>query len=91
MKWRDRPLDTFSGEDLVELRSELVDAGRNASTVNQVRRIVRGAFGTNPSSPALAWEWMSAKVESEGPYPRNPETRVLQGIHPEATTGIEPV
>ncbi len=66
LTWRDRPLDTFGGEDLVELRSELVDAGRNASTVNHVRRIVRGAFGTHASSPALAWEWMSAKVESEG-------------------------
>ncbi|MHB8656772.1 MAG: hypothetical protein ACYC91_02290 [Solirubrobacteraceae bacterium] len=62
----DRPLDTFTGEDLVELRFELVDAGRNASTVNHVRRIVRGAFRTHASSPALSWEWMSAKVESEG-------------------------
>ncbi len=64
--WGDRPLDTFSGEDLIAVRSELVDAGRTASTVTHVRRIVRGAFGAHAGSPALAWEWMSAKVESEG-------------------------
>jgi phage shock protein A len=29
--------------------------------VNHYRRIVRGASGTHASSPALAWEWMSAK------------------------------
>ena len=44
----------------------MVDAGRDASTVNHVRRVIRGAFGTHPSSPALAWPWMSSKVESEG-------------------------
>jgi integrase len=66
LPWRDRPLDTFAAEDLLQLRAELVDAGRNASTVNHVRRVVRGAFGTHASSPALAWPWMSSKVESEG-------------------------
>jgi integrase len=64
--WNDRPLDTFTAEDLTALRDEMVQAGRNASTVNHVRRIVRGAFGAHASSPALAWKWMSAKVESEG-------------------------
>ena len=44
----------------------MVEAGRNASTVNHVRRVIRGAFGTHASSPAQAWVWMSAKVESEG-------------------------
>jgi hypothetical protein len=66
LTWGERPLDTFSGQDLIAVRSELVDAGRNARTVNHVRRIIRGAFGAHASSPALAWEWMSAKVESEG-------------------------
>jgi integrase len=66
MTWRDRPLDTFAAEDLTQLRAEMIDARRDASTVNHVRRIVRGAFGTHASSPALAWQWMSAKVESEG-------------------------
>jgi hypothetical protein len=59
LPWRDRPLDTFDAEDLVQLRAEMVDTGRNASTVNHVRRVVRGAFGTHASSPALAWPWMS--------------------------------
>jgi hypothetical protein len=66
LTWRDRPLDTFTGEELRALRAELVQAGRNASTVNHYRRIVRGAFATHAGSPALAWEWMSAKVNSEG-------------------------
>ena len=66
LTWGERPLDTFSSADLVAVRSELVNAGRNASTVNHVRRIIRGAFGAHASSPALAWEWMSAMVESEG-------------------------
>jgi integrase len=66
LTWCDRPLDTFTGEELRALRAELIQAGRSASTVNHYRRIVRGAFGTQASSPALAWQWMSAKVESEG-------------------------
>jgi integrase len=66
LTWHERPLDTFGPEELAALRAEMVDAGLSASTVNHVRRIVRGAFGTHASSPALAWEWMSAKVESEG-------------------------
>ena len=66
LTWRERPLDTFVPEELAALRAEMVDAGLSASTVNHVRRIVRGAFGTHASSPAHAWEWMSAKVESEG-------------------------
>jgi integrase len=43
-----------------------VRAGRNADTLNHYRRIVRGAFGTHPLSPALAWKWAGAKPESEG-------------------------
>jgi integrase len=66
LTWHERPLDTFGPEDLVGLRVEMVEGGLSASTVNHVRRIVRGAFGAHPSSPALAWEWMSTKVESEG-------------------------
>lgn len=66
LTWRDRPLDTFAAEDLLQLRAEMVDVGRDASTVNHVRRVIRGAFGTHSSSPALTWPWMSSKVESEG-------------------------
>ena len=66
LTWRDRPLDTFAAEDLLQLRDEMVDAGRDASTVNHVRRVVRGASGTHANSPALAWPWMSSTVESEG-------------------------
>jgi len=39
LTWRDRPLDTFDAEDLLQLRTEMIDAGRNASTVNHVRRV----------------------------------------------------
>jgi integrase len=63
---RELPEELKTGEYLCALRSELIQAGRNASTVNHYRRIARGAFGTRAGSPALAWEWMSAKVESEG-------------------------
>jgi hypothetical protein len=28
--------------------------------------VIRGAFGTHPASPVLAWAWMLPKVESEG-------------------------
>jgi integrase len=66
LTWADRPLDTFSAADLLAFRQELLDAKRGASTLNHYRRVVRGIFGTAPSSPALAWPWMTAKVESEG-------------------------
>ena len=66
LKWADRALDTFTGADLLTVRQELADAKRSANTVNHYRRVVRGVFGTAPSSPALAWTWMGQKVESEG-------------------------
>jgi integrase len=66
LTWADRPLDTFDAADLLAFRQELIDAKRGASTVNHYRRVVRGVFGTAPSSPALAWPWMAHKVESEG-------------------------
>lgn len=64
--WKDRVLDTFAADDLLALRSELIDAGRSADTLNHYRRVLRGVFGTHPSSPALAWEWLAPRVESEG-------------------------
>jgi integrase len=64
--WADRVLDTFGEDDLLHVRSELVNAGRSADTLNHHRRVIRGAFGTHPASPALAWAWMPPKVESEG-------------------------
>jgi integrase len=64
--WAERVLDAFTDEDVLVVRRELVDAGRSAETVNHYRRVVRGVFGTHPSSPALAWAWMGHKPESEG-------------------------
>jgi len=64
--WADRVLDSFSEDDLLNVRRELVDAGRSADTLNHHRRVIRGVFGTHPASPALAWAWMPPKVESEG-------------------------
>jgi len=49
LTWRERPLDTFTAEDLVALRAELVHAGRNASTVNHVSEIARSRSGTSTS------------------------------------------
>lgn len=66
LTWRDRPLDSFTDRDILAVHAELVRAGRNADTINHYRRIVRGAFGTDPLSPALAWKWAGAKPESEG-------------------------
>ncbi len=53
-------------DDLLTVRRELTEADRSADTVNHYRRVVRGIFGTHPSSPALAWAWKTQKVESEG-------------------------
>jgi integrase len=64
--WADRVLDTFSEDDLLAVRRELTKAGRSADTLNHHRRVIRGIFGTHPTSPALAWEWRPPKVESEG-------------------------
>jgi len=66
LRWGDRALDTFSDSDLLAVRRELTDAKRSADTINHYRRVVRGVFGTQASSPALAWPWMVHKVESEG-------------------------
>jgi hypothetical protein len=65
LTWRDRLLDSFTVEELLMLRQELVDAGRGTDTVNHYRRLVRGIFGTHPGSPALAWPWRTQTVESE--------------------------
>ena len=66
LTWADRVLDTFSADDLLAVRHELTQAERSADTINHYRRVVRGIFGTHPSSPALAWAWQTQKVESEG-------------------------
>jgi integrase len=64
--WRDRPLDSFAEHDILDLRAEMLAAGRNVDTLNHYRRVIRGAFGTHPTSPALAWRWAAAQPESEG-------------------------
>jgi integrase len=66
MTWSDRLLDTFTDDDVLAVRRELLNAKRAADTLNHYRRVVRGVFGTQPSSPALAWTWKTQKVESEG-------------------------
>ena len=66
LRWGDRSLGAFTQADLLALRRELVDAGRTADTINHHRRVLRGVFGTAPSSPALAWAWMAHRAESEG-------------------------
>ena len=68
--WADRVLDTFSEDDLLAVRRELTAAGRSADTLNHNRRVVRGIFGTHPTSPALAWAWMPPKVCSSDLYRR---------------------
>jgi len=65
MSWNTRPLDTFTPDDLFAVRAELLGC-RTPDTLNHYRRVVRGIFGTSPTSPALAWTWVTAKVESEG-------------------------
>jgi integrase len=64
--WAERPLDAFTDSDLIAVRRELVAAKRAADTLNHYRRVLRGVFGTHPTSPALAWQWKPHKVESEG-------------------------
>jgi hypothetical protein len=66
LTWAERPLDTFTGADLIVVRRELVAAKRAGDTLNHYRRVLRGVFGTHPTSPALAWKWNAQKVESEG-------------------------
>jgi integrase len=66
MTWADRVLDTFEEEQLLAIREGLIEQGRSPDTLNHYRRVVRGIFGTKPSSPALVWAWMAQKVESEG-------------------------
>ena len=66
LTWGDRPLGTCSGEDLI------AGAAPSSSTPAQRQHrepcppIARAAFGARAGSPALTWEWMSAKVQSEG-------------------------
>jgi integrase len=66
LNWGDRRLDAFDDDDIQVVRRELVRAKRSADTLNHYRRVLRGIFGTQPSSPALAWAWKAQKVESEG-------------------------
>lgn len=65
MTWAERPLDTFTAEDVIRVRRELLVAKRTPDTLNHHRRVVRGVFGIHPSSPALAWPWSASKTESE--------------------------
>jgi len=66
LSWAERPLDTFTDFDLIEVRRELLAAGRAACTLNHYRRVLRGVFGTHVGSPANGWVWKAERVESEG-------------------------
>ena len=66
LTWADRPLDSFTDVDLIAVRRELVVAKRAGDTLNHYRRVLRGVFGTHPTSPALGWKWNAQKLESEG-------------------------
>ncbi|MGP0101221.1 MAG: tyrosine-type recombinase/integrase [Solirubrobacteraceae bacterium] len=66
LTWAERPLDSFTVDDILVLRQDLIDGGRSTETINHYRRILRGVLGTHPGSPALAWPWRAQKVESEG-------------------------
>jgi integrase len=66
LTWESRPLDTLTEADLLTLRSEMIDSGKSADTLNHYRRIIRGAFGTETHSPALAWRFLAVKPEAEG-------------------------
>lgn len=64
--WDERPIDTFDDSDVLEIREELLDLERAANTMNHYRRVIRGIFGTKSNSPALIWDWMGVKPNSDG-------------------------
>jgi integrase len=64
--WAQRRLDTFSADELLALRSELVEVGCSPETVNHYRRVLRGVFGREQPRVMLAWPWMAPRPESEG-------------------------
>ena len=66
LTWADRPLDTFSADDLLAVRRELVDAKRSARHGEPLPPRRARHLRHAPESPALAWAWMTQKVESEG-------------------------
>jgi integrase len=89
--WADRVLDTFVADDLLAVRSELVREGRSADTINHYRRVVRGIFGTAPSSPALEWGWKTPKAECEGKlhfYTPEQVDRLVAAAHSEKDAAI---
>ena len=46
--WQERPLASFTPEDMVELRAELLASGRSSQTINQAGRVLKGVFGPTP-------------------------------------------
>jgi integrase len=89
--WADRVLDTFSEDDLLAVRRELVEAERSADTLNHYRRVVRGVFGVDASSPGRAWAWMTQRFESEGKlqfYTPDQVRRLIAVAHSEMDRAI---
>lgn len=74
LTWGERPLDTFCEDELIDLRNELIDAGRSNDTLNHYRRVLRGIFGKESygrwilpgNSVVHAWAFKSEKQEAEG-------------------------
>lgn len=58
--WGDRPIDSFTEQDLVGLRSEMLDQGKSPHTINQTRCVIRGAFGVDHPL-ARSWKWVPLK------------------------------
>jgi hypothetical protein len=63
--WGDCGLDTFTRDDVMDVRRELIAVGRNAETLNHYRRVVRGVFGTHPMLPFTPSPARSARRLSE--------------------------
>ena len=62
--WDDRQLGSFTERDVLGVYEEMLEADRAPDTLNHYRRVIRGIVGTATGSPALAWEWMPSKPDS---------------------------
>lgn len=57
--WGERTIDTFDGEEIKALRTELITK-RGQQTVNKYRTIIRGVFGDqSPQAKAFPWKPLS--------------------------------
>ena len=89
LTWADRVLDTFTDDDLLAVRQELVEgrAQRGHAQPLPARRARR--LRDAPASPALAWAWMAPKVESEGKLHFYTPEQVAQARSPRRTPTMD--